>query len=461
MAANSRVSAQRFPQGQNRDKFIFIGGLSLLNEGDSQGCLASMDSLVAHFPESKLAELAGMIINGVKAGRQLHGGHFDIGNFWQRRTEVLTEADKKKEMKLSNERNTPFCFLLVYAPDSVRENQLLFQVARYNFTSYLVRDFDIAIDDLDGIHRMRISGFNNYDEARQYANQVLQQPSIQKLTGKARAFIVSETNLPLLGAQFSYDDYSKFYNTHFAPLKISTARLLIDPAEVVTQPTKEKVPMTEKEVDDYLNGITVEPEETQGASSTFIPVDNGNDQDYGKDQSTEVVTEPVKEQTQSGTIITVNDDDAKTAQPTTKSEKTVSKTAMPVIKSKQQETRKQQPLPKPKEMESKKVETAGKTVNKAAEKSQTEKPRLYPDMTNGAEIIFDDMPATTKPTTTTGVATNKKQQGSKQQTASKQGTTAKGGNSKQTDKAKAKPKEQPKKERSFDLEDEYYDLDGF
>ncbi len=460
VAVNNHVSAQRFPQGQNRDKFIFIGGLSRLNEGDSQGCLAAMDSLVAHFPESKLTELAGMIINGVKAGRQLHGGHFDIGNFWQRRTEVLTEADKKKEMKLSNERNTPFCFLLLYSPDSVRENQLLFQVARYNFTSYLVRDFDIAIDDLDGIHRMRISGFNNYDEARQYANQVLQQPSIQTLTGKARAFIVSEINLPLLGAQFSYDDYSKFYNTHFAPLKISTARLLIDPAEVVTQPTKEKVPMTEKEVDDYLNGITVEPEDTQGASSTFIPVDNGNDQDYGKGQSTEVVTEPEKEQTQGGTIITVNDDDAKASQPATKPEKIVNKTATPVAKPKQQETQKQQPLAKPKETENKKEGTAGKTVNKAAEKSQTEKPRLYPDMTNGAEIIFDDMPATTKPTTT-GVATNKKQQGSKQQTASKQGTTAKGGNSKQADKAKAKPKEQPKKEKSFDLEDEYYDLDGF
>ena len=314
---------------------------------------------------------------------------------------------------------------------------------------------------MDGIHRMRISGFNNYDEARQYANQVLQQPSIQKLTGKARAFIVSETNLPLLGAQFSYDDYSKFYNTHFAPLKISTARLLIDPAEVVTQPTKEKVPMTEKEVDDYLNGITVEPEETQGASSTFIPVDNGNDQDYGKGQSTEVVTEPEKEQTLGGTIITVNDDDAKTAQPTTKSEKTVSKTATPVIKSQQQETRKQQPLPKTKEMESKKVETAGKTGNKAVEKGQTEKPRLYPDLTNGAEIIFDDAPATTKPTTTVDAPTNKKQQGSKQQTASKQGTTGNVGNSKQADKAKAKPKEQPKKEKSFDLEDEYYDLDGF
>ena len=71
------------------------------------------------------------------------------------------------------------------------------------------------------------------------------------------------------------------------------------------------------------------------------------------------------------------------------------------------------------------------------------------------------MPAKTKPATTVGAPANKKQQGSKQQTAPKQGTAGKVGNNTQTDKAKAKPKEQPKKEKSFDLGDEYYDLDGF
>lgn len=460
VATNSRVSEQRFPQGQNRDKFIFIYGLSRLNEGDSQGCLAAMDTLVANFPESKLAELAGMIINGVKAGRQLRGGHFDIGNFWQRRTDVLTEADKKKEMKLSNERNTPFCFLLVYAPDSVRENQLLFQVARYNFTSYLVRDFDIVIDDLDGIHRMRISGFNNYDEARQYANQVMQQPSVQKLTGKARAFIVSETNLPLLGAQFSYDDYSKFYNTHFAPLKISTSRLLIEPAEVVTQPGKEKLPMTEKEVDDYLNGITVEPEDTRGSSSTYIPVDNDADQNKGKSLSTEVVTEPENRQKQGGTIIPTNDDDVPTALPATKQEKAETKADKPAVKTKQQESQQQQPLPKAQTSGTKKETPAGKTANKAEEKKKTEKPKLFPDMTNGAEIIFDDTPVPAKPSKTDASQTNKTQ-GNKTSAAAKQGVAGKAGNNSQPDKAKANSKAQPKKEKSFDLEDEYYDLDGF
>lgn len=460
VATNSRVSEQRFPQGQNRDKFIFIYGLSRLNEGDSQGCLAAMDTLVANFPESKLAELAGMIINGVKAGRQLRGGHFDIGNFWQRRTDVLTEADKKKEMKLSNERNTPFCFLLVYAPDSVRENQLLFQVARYNFTSYLVRDFDIVIDDLDGIHRMRISGFNNYDEARQYANQVMQQPSVQKLTGKARAFIVSETNLPLLGAQFSYDDYSKFYNTHFAPLKISTSKLLIEPAEVVTQPGKEKLPMTEKEVDDYLNGITVEPEDTQGSSSTYIPVDNDADQNKGKSLSTEVVTEPENGQKQGGTIIPTNDDNAPTALPATKQEKAATKADKPAVKTKQQESQQQQPLPKAQTSGTKKETPAGKTANKAEEKKKTEKPKLFPDMTNGAEIIFDDTPVPAKPSKTDASQSNKTQ-GNKTSAVAKQGVAGKAGNKSQNDKAKANSKAQPKKEKSFDLEDEYYDLDGF
>ena len=460
VATNSRVSEQRFPQGQNRDKFIFIYGLSRLNEGDSQGCLAAMDTLVANFPESKLAELAGMIINGVKAGRQLRGGHFDIGNFWQRRTDVLTEADKKKEMKLSNERNTPFCFLLVYAPDSVRENQLLFQVARYNFTSYLVRDFDIVIDDLDGIHRMRISRFNNYDEARQYANQVMQQPSVQKLTGKARAFIVSETNLPLLGAQFSYDDYSKFYNTHFAPLKISTSKLLIEPAEVVTQPGKEKLPMTEKEVDDYLNGITVEPEDTQGSSSTYIPVDNDADQNKGKSLSTEVVTEPENGQKQGGTIIPTNDDNAPTALPATKQEKAATKADKPAVKTKQQESQQQQPLPKAQTSGTKKETPAGKTANKAEEKKKTEKPKLFPDMTNGAEIIFDDTPVPAKPSKTDASQSNKTQ-GNKTSAVAKQGVAGKAGNKSQNDKAKANSKAQPKKEKSFDLEDEYYDLDGF
>ncbi len=73
---------------------------------------------------------------------------------------------------LSAERNTQFDFMLVYQPDSVNENKLLYQVAKFNFTSYLVRDFDIAIDNDDYLHRMRVSGFRSYDEALEYSHRI-------------------------------------------------------------------------------------------------------------------------------------------------------------------------------------------------------------------------------------------------------------------------------------------------
>ena len=161
--ANAQISESRFPLGANRDKFIFIGGLGKLNDGDGDGCLEDMNALVSKYPQSKLAEMAGMIINGVKAGRQLHGGKFDLGDVWSRRSVVLNDSDSIANRQFSPDRNANFLFMVVYMPDSVNEHQLLYELARYNFTSYMVRNFDIVLEENEGLHSMQVSGFRNYD----------------------------------------------------------------------------------------------------------------------------------------------------------------------------------------------------------------------------------------------------------------------------------------------------------
>ena len=231
--SNARISTERFPLGANRDKFLFIDGLGKLNDGDGDGCLENMKTLVEKFPQSKLSEMAGMIINGVKAGKQLHGGKFDLGDVWSRRSMVLSDSDSIAAKKLSAERNVDFLFMVVYKPDSVNENQLLYELARYNFTSYMVRNFDITIEqDELGLHHMQVSGFRNFDEALQYARELYQQANIVKRLGKSRSIVISTENFPLLGKQYSYDDYDEFYTKHFAPLKVSTFDLLSEPAEL-------------------------------------------------------------------------------------------------------------------------------------------------------------------------------------------------------------------------------------
>lgn len=269
--ANVRLSETRFPQGANRDKFIFIGALGKLNEGDSENCLKDLNTLVEKYPESEVSKIAGMIINGVKSGKRLRGAHFDIGDIWARRSEVLSDSAQLKAKPLSAERNTQFDFMLVYQPDSVNENKLLYQVAKYNFTSYLVRDFDIAIDNDDYLHRMRISGFRSYDEALEYSHSLLSQPQILKLMGKARPFIISVENLPLIGVAYSYDDYKKFYDIHFAPIKPSTLRLLNNPEDIVTEPQEQDEDQGIEETQP-LNGVSIPMEEPKPSQQGGVNV---------------------------------------------------------------------------------------------------------------------------------------------------------------------------------------------
>ena len=231
VAGNARISADRFPMGEHRAKFIFIDGLSRLNNGDASGCLEQLKQVVEKHPKSEVAEMAGMIVKGVQEGRRLHGGKFDIGDVWSRRDITLT-ADSTKADTLSADPDQKFVFMLVYEPDSVDQNQLLFEMARYNFTNFLVRNFEIATDEDDGMQRMLISGFLSYDEALQYARQLYANEVMAEKLAACRSLIISEVNLPLLGVQFSYDDYEQFYEDIFVPMKTSTDKLLIRPEDI-------------------------------------------------------------------------------------------------------------------------------------------------------------------------------------------------------------------------------------
>ena len=226
---NTAISDKRFPMGENRDKFLFISGLSLLNEGDADGCLERLDTLVKSFPQSKVSELAGMIINGVRQGRTLQGGNFSMSDVWDRRTAIMADKDTTNAKGFSDERNTEFTFMFVYNPDSISENKLLFQLARFNFTNFVVRNFNIEIADAAGPHHMMVTGFRSFDEARQYARVLYKSDAVMGIARDARSVVISNENLPMLGRQYSYNDYDAFYTEHFQPLTVDNPYMLYEP----------------------------------------------------------------------------------------------------------------------------------------------------------------------------------------------------------------------------------------
>ena len=307
--SNTEISASRFPLGDNRDKFIFIGGLSKLNAGDASGCLADMEDMVKKFPKSRLAEMAGMIINGVKAGRKLHGGKFDIGDVWAQRSVVMSDSDSIAARRFLAERDVNFSFVVAYHPDSLQENRLLFELARFNFTNFIVRNFDIVIDELNGLHLMKVSGFRNYDEALQYARQLYANAAVSTLTHKGRALVISDSNLELLGTQYSFNDYDKFYDEHFMPLRISTVRLLMEPESIEYQPQEEKTPAEDGSGTDDGNGINENDLFNGGVIEDGFFIDGGNDNPAANNAPADDNTIAIPEERPAATPSTANDDD--------------------------------------------------------------------------------------------------------------------------------------------------------
>ncbi len=252
---NAALSATRFPQGANRDKFMFINGLSLLNEGDGDGCMEQLKEVVEKYPESEVSKMAGMIIKGVQDGRRLHGGKFDIGDVWSLR-DIELSGDSTITDTLSTERDDHYLFMLVYNPDSVNQNQMLFELARYNFTNFLVRNFEIQIDQDRELNRMMVSGFQSYDEALQYARMLYDNEPLRNHLAGTMRLIISEKNLPSLGTRLSYDDYQLFYERELAPMEVSKENLLLNPENIDTpdiediapaaQPAEPQTPATKK-----------------------------------------------------------------------------------------------------------------------------------------------------------------------------------------------------------------------
>jgi tetratricopeptide (TPR) repeat protein len=236
---NTSLSTARFAQGAHRDKFVFISGLSKLNEGDGDGCLEQLQEVVDKYPDSEVSPLAGMIIKGVQDGRKLRGGKFDIGDVWTQRNIVLS-TDSTVADTLSTDRTEPYVFMLVYHPDSVAENQLLFELARYNFSNFLVRNFEIQIDHDGELNRMQVNGFLSFDEALQYARMLYDNEALRQRMAGAMRLIVSLKNLPSLGTRWSYDDYQQFYERELAPMQVSNENLLLNP-DVIEAPDIEDI----------------------------------------------------------------------------------------------------------------------------------------------------------------------------------------------------------------------------
>ncbi len=216
--ANATLSGEKYPMGAHRPKFMFLHAMSALQQGDQSGFLAQLKEIVGKYPQNEISELAGLIAQGMQEGRLLTSG--TLGSIWSRRLATSGEAAVADSLRqpFSTERLAPYSFVLAYEEGSLNENQLLFEIARYNFSKFMVRNFDITTSKQGGIGMLHVKGLASFDEAYQYMHTLYANPAMAAKLSGIRALIISEANMELLLKYYSIDEYTQFYEQHLTDL---------------------------------------------------------------------------------------------------------------------------------------------------------------------------------------------------------------------------------------------------
>jgi hypothetical protein len=186
-----------------------------LQQGDHSAFLEQLKEVVTKYPKNEISELAGLIAQGMQEGRLLASG--SLGDIWSRRLTSMNDAAVVDSLRptFSDEQFVPFTFVLAYEEGTLNDNQLLFEMARYNFTKFMVRNFEIVTSKHGGVSMLYVKGLRSFAEAYQYMHHLYADAVMATKLSGIRALLISDENLDLLLKHYSIEEYIEFYETHF------------------------------------------------------------------------------------------------------------------------------------------------------------------------------------------------------------------------------------------------------
>lgn len=210
-----------FPLSAILPKFVFIDALSYLTEKDYKKFEERLTYLLEKWPDTDMTDVAGGIVRRLRQGMTPQAGSSNTrGMIWEMRlsndSTLLAAGDDGQPAAFERDPEKPQYLVLAFNRDSINANQLLFDVARFNFSSFTVGDFDLEPMAFGNVGLLVIKGFANQRQLDRYRSVMAS--STFKLPEGVRPIPISKANFELLLSQGrSFDEYFQFQNREPEP----------------------------------------------------------------------------------------------------------------------------------------------------------------------------------------------------------------------------------------------------
>lgn len=174
-----------------------------------------LEHIKKHYPDDReVNEQVDVILSQLESGKAISPGGSAANTLAERRSKTA-EEERAKIIKERRYRNEPearhYMVLILPKREEINQNQLQYDVAKFNFNKFMTMDFDLSFGHLnDELTLMVINGFPNKEEGKWYQNEFLSAQLLDAHPTIKQMYIISEENFRLLLLLGTLEEYERF-----------------------------------------------------------------------------------------------------------------------------------------------------------------------------------------------------------------------------------------------------------
>lgn len=199
--SNTQYAEREYPLSPLMPRFLFLNAISVARTEGQEPFIASLQHIVANHGSSEMGAMAKDMLAMMGQGMESQQGT-STSSLADKRGQVTEQLPDTTDNTLqwSEERDQPSIVLLrLPNTDEQALNDLLYEVALFNFSQFLIRDFDMQTMPIVGEgSALRVSGFQNMDEAEWWIGLIQKNAEMQSILQSVTIQALAEVNLPLV-----------------------------------------------------------------------------------------------------------------------------------------------------------------------------------------------------------------------------------------------------------------------
>ena len=177
---NKEYAQTRFPQSYLMPRFLFLNAVGVARTEGQKPFAGCLQELVERYPEHELSAMAKSMLAMMGEGQEAQQGGSPSSLEEARAEEQAQTAVENDSVQSVGAENN---IVIIIAKDETKLNSLLYEVAVYNFSQFLIRDFDLqsVLNYKSGYSALIISGFEKEEDLLWYLNKLQSDEHVAQL----------------------------------------------------------------------------------------------------------------------------------------------------------------------------------------------------------------------------------------------------------------------------------------